>query len=309
MLKKNRLVTIEIMAGKLKIVEMTSKGKKGKHSIIIHDYIEKELPEGFFRNGKILNLEELGDIIKETIDITGIKTKKVIFTLDSTLIVSRDLVMPVAKENEIENMIRFEIEQYLPINLDDYVIQHKILEGITVQNEKKMKVNVAAMPKSLVEEYLALANYIELEPIALDTNSNAISKLVKKIEGIDSTKFEGTYSIIDDKLDSMGIYIFNGKLLKMTRFVLGDFGKMDQYEILDSIRGVFDMYLNMSHGDVVERAYFYGDESNFKFIESEASREVYFCREIDKHMKVESRATEFEAFKYMNCIGAGVRLD
>ena len=36
----------------------------------------------------------------------------------------------MVQEEEMETVIRYEIQQYLPINLDDYIVQYVVLDEI-----------------------------------------------------------------------------------------------------------------------------------------------------------------------------------
>lgn len=303
MFKKDRVLSIEITPANIRILEMTSKGK-GK--IIIHNFFEKELQSEIFDNGKIVEMELLKNQVNDILNEEGFKSSGVVFTLDSSLVVSRDLMMPVVNDNELENMIRFEIEQYLPINLDEYVIQYKKMELIEEGGEKKTRMNVSALPKNIVENYLELARGCELEPLALDLNFNAIAKVAEVIKSSTNIDLSGTIATVDVKKESLSIYIFKDGVLKMNRYFPSDWGMMEKEQVLESIRGFAEMYSNVNQGDIISKIYFYGEEVDIEYFREAIDKEISIMDKIN-NIKLEKNEKLFEQNKFMNCIGAGLR--
>lgn len=303
MFKKDRVLSIEITPANIRILEMTSKGK-GK--IIIHNFFEKELQSEIFDNGKLVEMELLKNQVNDILNEEGFKSSGVVFTLDSSLVVSRDLMMPVVNDNELENMIRFEIEQYLPINLDEYVIQYKKMELIEEGGEKKTRMNVSALPKNIVENYLELAKGCELEPLALDLNFNAISKIAEVLKASTNSELLRTVALVDVKQESVAIYIFKNGILKMNRYFSSDWGMMEKEQVLESIRGFAEMYSNLNHGDNISKIYFYGEEVDIEYFSKYIDKEMGNIGKIN-NIKLEKNEKLFEQNKFMNCIGAGLR--
>ena len=98
----------------------------------------------------------------------------------------------------METVIRYEIQQYLPINLEDYILQGKILAEKEVDGTKKLEVRVIAYPEKIARGYYNLLLKLGLKPDALDVNYNSVNKLINLI-GIND-EFE------DKSNDSVAFY-------------------------------------------------------------------------------------------------------
>ena len=55
--------------------------------------------------------------ITDALDSNNIKNDNVIFTTNSTSVINRTIIIPKVNEDEIESVIKYEVQQYLPINL------------------------------------------------------------------------------------------------------------------------------------------------------------------------------------------------
>ena len=121
----------------------------------------------------------------------------------------------------METVIRYEIQQYLPINLDDYIVQYTVLDEIVSDTGSKLKLNVISYPKKIANNYYDLLLDLDLKPYALDVNYNAINKLsnygeMAKNEG---QVIGGTVAFIDMGATSINVTIFKNGKLDFTRII------------------------------------------------------------------------------------------
>ena len=172
----NKYVSIDLGNKSIKIVE----GKEKGNCLIIDRAFTIATPINSFNDGQILDKENLKSAIYGALEAFKIKSKKAVCTLESTSIITREISLPYAKDEEMDTMVKYEVEQYLPIMLDDYVVEYKIIDKFEEEDIKKCRVLVAAIPKLIVENFLKLLHEIKLKPLALDLNSNAISKIFNK---------------------------------------------------------------------------------------------------------------------------------
>lgn len=214
----NKVLSIDIGNKNIKIVV----GKQSKNNVSVEKAMEIETPPNSYRDGKIFDIEELKSVINKYVHSENIKTKKTICTVQSTSIINREITLPVAKkEEEMNTMVRFEIEQYLPIMFDDYVIEYKILETFTEEDIKKGRITVAALPKTIVEDYLKLIKELNLIPVALDMNSNAVSKLYESKVTIndENSSLNKTVAVIDIGHNSMNLNMISNGVLEFSRVI------------------------------------------------------------------------------------------
>ncbi|RKD34590.1 type IV pilus assembly protein PilM [Thermohalobacter berrensis] len=211
----NKVISIDIGSKNIKIAE----GKHVKNDVHISNAVILQTPKESFYDGKILDKHKIKEVILDTIKRKKMKAKKVVFTIQSTSVVTREMYLPDVKKEELDSIVRFEVEQYLPILLNDYVIQYKTLDKKS--DNEKIKLQVIALPKDIVKMYLELAKELKLKPLALDINSNAISKLFSKGIKINDEKysFDKTVALIDLGYDKLDVNIIKGGCSHFSRII------------------------------------------------------------------------------------------
>ncbi len=214
MFNKN-IISIDIGTSTIKLV--VGNYKSNKINILHMDSLTT--PLNSINDGQIIDLDKIKNLLKKSID--SIKTKKLVFTLDSTAIITRELVLPYAKNEELEKMLSFEIGQYFPIDLDEYIIQSKKLGDFEEDGVKKSRILVAALPKLIVKTYLELANLLGLKPIALDVHFNGIAKLFENNFNIneDPKNEDQTIAIIDLGYENINVNIIDKNILRFNRLL------------------------------------------------------------------------------------------
>lgn len=177
MASNSKVLTIDITNESITIVEVTPSNKKQS---TIHNAIIFETPEDAYEDGVIRDKERIAEAIKSQLSANGITNKNAIFVLTSTKIVNREVLVPFVKENKIKGIINANSSEYFPVNIEDYVVSHSILETVTdEENNKQRRVLAVAAPENMVRSYYDLASLAGLKVVALDYIGNAMLQLIK----------------------------------------------------------------------------------------------------------------------------------
>ena len=177
MASNNKVLTIDITNESITIVEVTPSNKKQS---TIHNAIIFETPEDAYEDGVIRDKERIAEAIKSQLSANGITNKNAIFVLTSTKIVNREVLVPFVKENKIKGIINANSSEYFPVNIEDYVVSHTVLETVTdEENNKQLRVLAVAAPENMVRSYYDLAAMAGLKVVALDYIGNAMLQLIK----------------------------------------------------------------------------------------------------------------------------------
>ena len=166
--KKRSVVAFDIGSSTIKIAQ----GVYHKNKLTVNKLIKIRTPSNSVEEGEILLRDSLSTVIGDALDKFYIKAKDGICTTNPTTIISREIDIPKVDEDEIETVVRYEIQQYLPINLDDCILQTTILNEFEDKFEEKTKLNVRviAYPKKIALEYYKLLEDLKLRPYVLDVN-------------------------------------------------------------------------------------------------------------------------------------------
>ena len=177
MASNSKVLTIDITNESITIVEVTPSNKKQS---TIHNAIIFETPEDAYEDGVIRDKERIAEAIKSQLSANGITNKNAIFVLTSTKIVNREVLVPFVKENKIKGIINANSSEYFPVNIEDYVVSHSILETVTdEENNKQLRVLAVAAPENMARSYYDLAAMAGLKVVALDYIGNAMLQLIK----------------------------------------------------------------------------------------------------------------------------------
>ncbi|MCQ2532981.1 MAG: pilus assembly protein PilM [Clostridia bacterium] len=107
-----------------------------------------------------------------------IKNRNVIVTTEGAFMHSRDLELPAVTETQLKDMVKYEILGQGSANRDmlvEYIITGKFHDEES--NSEKYRVRATAIPKDVAMDYKDFIKNMDMSPVALDVNPNAIRKL------------------------------------------------------------------------------------------------------------------------------------
>ena len=170
-----KVLSIEIGVSTTRIVEVDFRSQKPK----VYNCVTFETPDGAIEDGFIRNREILSVAMKEALSAGGFKNSNVVFSLASTKIANREVVIPAVAENKIQGLINSNAKEYFPVDVDQYVITYSILERIKNENEKGIKLLVLAAPNTLIDSYYDFAKMMNFNIMALDYVGNSCFNVIK----------------------------------------------------------------------------------------------------------------------------------
>lgn len=207
--------------------------------------------------------------------------KNIIFNTQDENLIIRNINLPnVKSKTDIRSMVIYEINQYIPVNLDDYKLKYKIISS----NNDELNVQVILFPNYLINLCNEIASKLGMKSKSININFDILQKLIKlkKINLIckNSVIIENRKNeIIVNKIE--GISILESYTLKKS------------YNIENQIYDLTKEYSEI---------YYYGDEH---FIEVEKfNLDIKYIDLNNKLKLIKSRTVLLESrSKYINCIG------
>lgn len=212
MAKSGKVLSIDITNESITIIELTASPKKQSY---IHNVIIFETPEDSYEDGVLKEPEKIANAIREQLTARGISNKNAIFVLSSTKIVNREVMIPFVKENKIRGIINANSQEYFPVNIEDYVVSHSVLETVTdEEGNKQIRVLAVAAPGHMVKSYYDLGALTGLNVVSLDYIGNAMFQLIKT-----QTVQNATTMVIQLGSESTVLNIVQGENLLLQRTV------------------------------------------------------------------------------------------
>lgn len=115
----------------------------------------------------------LGEIIMTAVGQSGIKTKNVVIGLPSQKTFTTVIDVPMMPEAELRSTIKYQIDQYIPMSIDDAKVDWALL-GQSAHNPQQQEVLLASTANAYAEERLEFVEGLGLNVIAAEPDSIAM---------------------------------------------------------------------------------------------------------------------------------------
>lgn len=174
-----KILSIEIGVDVTHVLEMDYRVKNPK----VYRSFSFQTPVGVIGEAGVRKSEEFRTALHKLLDANKIKTRKTLFVVNSGKIASREVLIPMIKENRIKDFLNTNSADFFPVDLSRYQLVYRN-EGVVQQDTvKKRKLYVFAVPGDLVQSYEELADFCSLELTALDYVGNSIFQMMHKVVG------------------------------------------------------------------------------------------------------------------------------
>lgn len=225
-----------------------AEGTFSKGNLNIMNTFSIDLPKGVYDDGYILD----ENILKETIDsglrLNNIQRGDTIAVVDSTNILTREISLPNVTAEDIEGILMYKIDDYIPIDIEDYIVQY-IRQGTLIEDgNEKIKLFIIAMPKDLIVSHLNLLKDLDLRPRILDFKSNSVRKILQF-----SGKNNSELDIAGKTIANIDFAFSNTKLtiLKDGNIMISRVINMGIKDILENLKS--DSNLDLSENELMEK--------------------------------------------------------
>lgn len=119
----------------------------------------------------------LGEVIMTVIGQSGIKTKNVAINIPSNKAFITVVDMPQSTEAELKSTIKYQLDQYIPMSVEDAKIDWSLL-GQSLHDPSQQEVLLASTAVSYAEDRLELVEGLGLDVIAAEPDALAMIRSV-----------------------------------------------------------------------------------------------------------------------------------
>jgi len=116
---------------------------------------------------------KLGEVIMTAVGQSGIKTKNVVLGFSSAKTFNTVIEVPVMPENELRNTIKYQVDQYIPMAVNEAKVDWALL-GTSLHDSKMQEVLIASTSNSYAEERLEFIESLGLNVIAAEPDPLAM---------------------------------------------------------------------------------------------------------------------------------------
>jgi type IV pilus assembly protein PilM len=169
------ILGIDIGTTSIKIVELQKQGKgiKLKNYGVYQTLSSKTglIPIG--THFLAFPEDEIANIIKEIIREAKIETKEANLSLPVFSSFFTVIEFPLMGPEEIPEAVKLQAHQYIPVPVEEVVLDWNIIEEEELLSQNKIKVLLVAIPKDVIEKYLKIGRLLGLTVKTLEVESFA----------------------------------------------------------------------------------------------------------------------------------------
>jgi len=174
-------VGLDIGSKTIKAVELTPEGSKFRlkaAGAVSYNGVEVDhlVEDKDFAN--------LASAVKKLMHDAKITTKDVSIALSESQVFTRTLRFPLLTDQEVASAVKWEAEEYIPIPMNEAIIQHQILERRETGTPPQVLVLLVAVPRVLVEKYVKVVGMAGLNCVTVETE---LISLVRSLAPPDQT--------------------------------------------------------------------------------------------------------------------------
>ncbi len=153
----------------------------------------------------------LGSVLKKLHTEAGVTKREVTVSIPEPMVFTRTIRFPLLTDAEISSAVKWEAEQYIPIPVNEAIIQHSILQRNETSSPPEVLVLLVAAPRTVVEKYTKVVSAAGLNPTAVETELIALTRALAPADK--------TVLLVDLGAGSTDIAIAKGGLLSFSRSI------------------------------------------------------------------------------------------
>lgn len=114
--------------------------------------------------------------------------KKLDLAISCPGVITRMITLPMLSAKDLDSLLTEQVSQYFTVNIEDYLVDYRIVERLEEEGQKRLKVLVTALPKSQWEPMWKMWEEVGLEPKVVDLSSDCLARLYSRLNRKTSMK-------------------------------------------------------------------------------------------------------------------------
>lgn len=141
----------------------------GRGAVTLEGFGQVPLPPGSVNDGEIVDPGTVSSAISQLWRLAKFRGKKVAVGVANQKVVVRPIDLPFMELEELRGAIQFQVQEYIPMPVDEAVLDFQVLEEfVTENNERMMRVLLVAAQKDMINVFIDAVTRARLDPVAVD---------------------------------------------------------------------------------------------------------------------------------------------
>ena len=213
------VVGLDIGSSGIRAAEFTI----GRRSLSLRKFASVPLPPGAIRAGVVADVDAVVDALATLWSEGKFGTKDVVLALANASILVRQMDLDWMPAADFRNALRYQVEDALPIPVDDANLDYHLLEDLDVEGEggetrRIARVLLVAASREMVDGFVEAVHQAGLRPLSVDIIPFA---LVRAIWAADPDPAAPAEAIVDIGFDTVKVVVHQGGQPRYVRIIPG----------------------------------------------------------------------------------------
>lgn len=175
---KQSYIGVDIGTSSTKVVQLGD--DNGRPHLMTYGYLE--MRSDIIKNEAATSQQTVVNTLRTIMRDAKVSTSQAVAALPSFTVFSSIISLPLMTRKELNSAVRWEAKKFVPMPIDDLVLDWKLLKESTAaptpaeKAPKNLRVLITAAPKSLVKRYLDIFKAAGLQIINLETEALALER-------------------------------------------------------------------------------------------------------------------------------------
>jgi type IV pilus assembly protein PilM len=172
----------------------------GKGGVTLERFGQVALPPGAVRDGEVADPDTVANAIKHLWSSTKFSTKKVVLGVANQKVIVRQVDMPWLPEAELRESLSFQVQDYIPIPVDQAILDfHPVAEFTGDSGSRMMRVLLVAAVRDMVLSTVEAASRAGLTVTQVDLTPFAVLRSAAQVDmlGLASGSSADAEAVVD----------------------------------------------------------------------------------------------------------------
>lgn len=178
------------------------------------------LNPGSVESGEVRDVESLSSAIRDLWQRGSFKTRQAVLGVGNQRVVVREVTVPSLPPKELKQSLPFQVQDLIPIPVDEAVLDYDVLEEIEQEGAKMVRLLVVAAQREMVNRMVDAAVRAKVEPVGVDLVPFALIRAVGQDDGLGLDEADlGGEAIVDVGADVTNICVHERGVARFVRIL------------------------------------------------------------------------------------------
>ena len=191
----------------------------GKDHLTLEKFGQVPLPEGAVRDGEVVDIDAVSDAIRQLWSHTRFSGKRVVIGVSNSKVIVRQVDLPWLPANELRTALPFQVQDFIPIPVDQAVLDFLTLEEFTAEGgARTLRGLLVAASREMVMNSVTAVQRAGLTPTMVDLTSFAVLRSLSKPAALATA--EEVEAVVDVGARVTNIVVHAGGTPRFVRILL-----------------------------------------------------------------------------------------